>query len=138
MVELIHRAWHYASYDHVRRVDPILAVHNLQNFVDHKNTPILSNVVSDKFCQYAADNSDIIKETLDDMGTFDAIQYVVYQRGRAQHQKKKIYLGKAKSKSVPPEFHQLEHVTPIPFHQNPKLILTLDETMFVPDDKVSD
>lgn len=138
LIELVHRAGHCASYDQVRRIDTTLASQNLQRFADHDNTPIPSNMASDKFCQYAADNIDIIEETLDGMGTFHATQMVMYQRGQAQQRHKELPLGKAKSMRVPPELHQLEHVTHIPSREDPKFQGTLDKTLFTPDETVSD
>lgn len=138
LIELIHRAGHCASYDQVRRLDTTIATQNLKHFEDHNNTPIPSNLTFNKFCQYAADNIDIIEETLDGMGTFHATQMVVYQRGHfQQHQKKTLPLGKAKSTKVPPELHRLENVPRIPSREDPKFAGAIREAMFIPEDGVS-
>ena len=139
LIELVHHAGHCASYDQVRRLDTTLGVHNLQKFADSNNTPIPSNVSLNKFCQYAADNIDIIEETLDGMGTFHATQMVVYQRGLPQRQQQDVLpLGKSKSLKVPPELQQLENLTRRPSREDPKFTATLNETMFTPDDQVCD
>lgn len=139
LIELIHHAGHCPSYDQVRRLDTTLGVQNLQHFADSNNTPVPSNMSSNKFCQYAADNIDIIEETLDGMGTFHATQMVVYQRGIPQYQQQEILpLGKSRSLKVPPELHRLERVTRQPSREDPKFTASLNETMFTPDDQVSD
>lgn len=74
LIELVHHAGHS-----VNRLDTTLGVHNLQKFADSNNTLIPSNVSLNKFCQYTADNIEIIEETLDGMGIFHATQMVVYQ-----------------------------------------------------------
>ena len=140
LVELVHHAGHCVSYDQVRRIDTALGVQNLKHFETNNNTPIPSNILPNTFCQYAADNIDIIEETLDGMGTFHATQMVVYQRGTIQHhhQDEELPVGKSKSLKIYSDLHQLEKVIRHPYHEEPKFTEKLSMNMFTPDERMSD
>ena len=137
LIDLMHRACHCISYDEVRRLDTTLAQQNLELFAEHNNTPIPTNLTSGQFCQFPADNIDIIEETLDGMGTFHATQMVAYQRGRHKPTLKELVLGKAKSRNVPPEFHRLEQVPHLPSREDPSFTENIDEAIYTPDPQVA-
>jgi len=138
LIDLLYQAGHYISYNQVRHLDTTLTTENVEKFAEHNNTLILSNIEHGKFCQYAADNIDLVKETLDGMGTFHATQMVVYQRVSSQKQKKDLPLGKAKSLKVPPELHQLECVLRLPAREDPRFDEDVTEDMFIPDYLLTD
>lgn len=63
--------------------------------------------------QFAADNLDILEETLDGRGTFHVTQMAAYQRGpkNEQHSLENTSTGRSKSLiCVPYEFHQLSTI----------------------------
>ena len=115
LVELVHYAEHCISYEQVRRLDTTLAQENLQRQFETKNVPIPSNLKANKFFQFAADNIDIIGETLDGMGTFHATQMVTFQRGKKQPARK--------------DFHTL-HPSKVPILVQPKFIERVEELWY--------
>ena len=80
-VSLFHNARHSISYSQVQRVDTTLAKRILDKFMENGNFPVPPNLLEDKVLQFAADNIDIIEETLDSKGTFHATHMVAFQRG---------------------------------------------------------
>ncbi len=60
-------------------VDTTLAERELENCSTNSNIPVSSNLTSREFVYVAADNIDIIEETLDGKGTIHATQMVGYQ-----------------------------------------------------------
>ena len=81
LIDLEHQAGHSVSYDTVRRADTSIAKHALEKYKEHDNIFIPTNIQAGHFAQYAADNIDILEETLDGKNTFHATQMVVWQRG---------------------------------------------------------
>ena len=72
LVELVHHAEHCVSYDQVRCLDTTLAQESLDWQSENNDVTVPSNLTPGKFFQFAADNIDLIEETLDGMGTFHA------------------------------------------------------------------
>jgi len=139
LVQLVHQAGHCISYDQVRRLDTTLAQQSLNRQSENDNVPVPSNLTAGKFFQFAADNIDLIEETLDGMGTFHATQTVTFQRGREQQQRNEpLKLGRDKSIKIPAGFHQLEHPPERPFRVEPKFAEDVDETWYKPDPKVAE
>ena len=92
---------HSTSYSQVQRVDTTLAKRTLE-FMENGNFPVPPNLLEGKFLQFAADNIDIIEETLDGKGTFHATQMVAFQRGEPTGQsEQQLPLGKGGSYKIP-------------------------------------
>lgn len=139
LVELVHHAGHCISYDQVRRLNTTLAQESLDRRSANDNVPVPSNLTAGKFFQFAADNIDLIEETLDGMGTFHATQMVTFQRGKSQQQRHQpLKLGRNKSTKIPPGFHQLTHPPERPFRVEPKFAGKVDETWYTPDPKIAE
>ena len=114
LVDLLYSAGHSISYDMVRRVDTTLANRSLEVLKSNDNIQIPTRIEHDSFVQFAADNIDLIEETLDGKGTFHATQMIAIQRStNTQLQDDdELPIGKAKSLSVPDELHKLK-VAPV-------------------------
>ena len=72
-----------------------------------------------RFLQFAADNLDILEETLDGKETFHVTQILVYQRSpnnKTQRLEPAIIARHKSLNTVPPEFHEMSFVT-TPLHQ---------------------
>lgn len=65
LVELVHDAGHYISYGQVRYINTTIAQRNLDEYKKQANVPVPRNLVPSAFLQFAADNIDVIEETLD-------------------------------------------------------------------------
>ena len=63
------------------------------------------------FFQFAADNIDILEETLDGKETFHAIQMVIYQRG-VNEGNQHLPILQEKTLKVPTEFHHIHKASP--------------------------
>ena len=121
LVELVHHAGHCVSYDQVRRLDTTLAQESLDQRSENNDVTVPSNLTPGKFFQFAADNIDLIEETLDGMGTFHVTQMVTFQRGKSQQQlREPLQLAKTKSIKIPHVFHQLDHPPDKPFRVEPR------------------
>ncbi|XP_033099106.1 uncharacterized protein LOC117102801 isoform X1 [Anneissia japonica] len=135
LVNLIHSAGHCASYYQLLRVDTALAQHTIEKYRINDNTIIPSNLTKNQFFQFAADNIDIIEETLDGTGTFHATQMVVHQRGISDKHHHDIPIAKDTSFKIPEEFNKID---PAPFHRgrtSPVLNKELNHEWFNPDVK---
>ena len=110
LVDMLYSAGHSISYDMVRRVDTTLANRSLEVLKSNDNIPIPTRIEHGSFVQFAADNIDLIEETLDGKGTFHATQMIAIQRStNTQLQDDdELPIGKAKSLSVPDEVHELK------------------------------
>lgn len=96
----------------VRRVDTTLANKSLDELKSNNNIPIPSNIGHGRFFQFAADNIDLIEETLDGKGTFHATQMIAIQRGSntGERVNDELPIGQTKSLAVPEELHELKTV----------------------------
>ena len=111
LVKLLHNAGHCITYDQVRRVDTTLAERELENYSANGNVPVPSNLTPRQFVHFAADNIDIIEETLDGKGTFHATQMIAYQHpkeaGQPESNIKSLPIGGEKSLKVPDDFQEV-------------------------------
>ncbi len=111
LVKLLHNAGHCIPYDQVRRVDTTLAERELENYSTNGNVPVPSNLTPRQFVHFAADNIDIIEETLDGKGTFHATQMVAYQHpsetNKPEGDIKSLPIGDDKCLKVPHDFQEL-------------------------------
>jgi hypothetical protein len=81
LVQFLNRSGHCISYDKVLRMDTSIAENEIERFIAHNNVFVPENLVHGRFIQIAADNIDILEETLDGKQTFHATQMVAFQRG---------------------------------------------------------
>ena len=103
------------------------------------STPIPSNIEHVKFCQYAADNIDLIEETFDGMGTFHATQMVVYQRGSSRKQKEISHQAMPNHSRFHQSFISLNVTVPrLPAREDPRFDEDVTENMFIPDHLLTD
>ena len=79
LINLLCKAGNSISYDDIRRIDATLAERQLNLCDENDYAPMECNLKSEHFVHFAADNIDIIEETLDGKGTFHATQIVAYQ-----------------------------------------------------------
>lgn len=79
LITLLNRMGHYSSYSEVEAVDTSLAM-EVVAMAEQFGTVVPSNISPGPFVQLAADNTDIIEETLDGKNTTHATSMVVYQR----------------------------------------------------------
>ena len=95
---------HSISYSQVQRVDTTLAKRILDKFMGNGNFPVPPNLLEGKVLQFAADNIDIIQETLDGKATFHATQMVAFQRGEPTgRSEQQLPLGKGGLLKIPEE-----------------------------------
>lgn len=112
LVDHLHDCGDSISYDTVQRITTSIAEAQLSDFEKNDSTFIPRGIVSNKFVQFAADNLDILEETLDGKGTFHVTQMVAFQTGPGVPTSVEgTRIGRSKSlKKVPPEFHQIHTV----------------------------
>ena len=104
LVSLLHNDEHSTSYSHVQRVDTTVTKRTSDKFMKYGNFPVPPNLLEGKVLQFAADNIDIIEETLDGKGTFHATQMVAFQRGEPTgRSEQQLPLGKGGSFKIPEE-----------------------------------
>ncbi len=92
LIQMLHASGHCISYEKVTRIETAIAKHQCNQFENNDNLFVPDNLVKLKFVQFAADNIDIIEETIDGKGTFHATQIAAFQRGPAEevHQPKPL------------------------------------------------
>lgn len=83
LVQLLHASGHCISYEKVTRIETAIAKQQCDQFKNNDNLFALANIVNSKFVQFAADNIEIIEDTIDGKGTFHATQMAAFQRGPA-------------------------------------------------------
>lgn len=91
------------------RIDSCIAQSQLDRFKANDNPPVPDNLVPFQFVQFAADNVDILEETLDGKGTFHGMQMAAFQRdppAKVDH-KDSIISQLRVLDSMPKEFHKL-------------------------------
>ena len=110
-VQMLHAAGHCISYDVLQRIDTGLAQEQIERFQANDNTPIPENLVNGQFLQFAADNIDILEETLDGKGTFHATQMAVFQYGPPKQLTPKEVSSTIKRdralREIPPELNEI-------------------------------
>ena len=109
LVNLLHSAGHCVSYDKVRQIDTTIAKKELEDFHANGKISIPSNIVSGRFFQFAADNIDVIENTLDGKRTFHATQMLMFQRGPGNSVPygNTLPISQQKTLKVPEEFHNM-------------------------------
>ena len=132
LVNLVRNAGHCASYDQVRCIDTALARHILDRYVANGYTVVPSTLMEKKFFQFAADNIDIIEETLDGKGTFHATQIAVFQRGKADQQQEEITMAKETTLKATEEIHRLQTPPEYQGRPNPKFSVNVEYDWFKP------
>ena len=116
LVNLLHASGNSVSYDLIQRVDTSIANNELERFKANDNVAVPSNLRPGRFVQFAGDNINILEETLDGKGQFNATQIVAFQDADANTEgipsmnssRTKSSIGKDHSikGSVPSEFHE--------------------------------
>lgn len=102
-------------------------------YVENDNCFIPRQLIPDKFIQFAADNIDILEETLDKSPTFHGTQIVVFQKSNMQNDKRgeKLNILPYKVKlNIPENFHLLRKLNynksnkPLPIISEKNLFLS--------------
>ena len=107
----------------------------LDKFMENGNFPVPPNLLEGKVLQFAADNIDIIEETLDSKGTFHATQMVAFQRGEPTGQsEQQLPLGKGGSLKIPEELKkQLNHAPETIARPIPRFVVDVDLESYEPN-----
>ncbi|MES9879525.1 MAG: hypothetical protein ABW185_01435 [Sedimenticola sp.] len=79
LVQMLHRFGHCCSYDELERFDTDIAQRQI-DIAERDGVTVPSNICAGSFVQAAADNDDIIEETLDGKHTTHSTSVVLYQR----------------------------------------------------------
>ena len=109
LVDYLHASGDSIGYDTIEQISTTIAEKELERFKANNNTYIPETLVPDRFIQFAADNLDLLEETLDGKGTFHVTQMIVFQRG-PKNESKPVNSAISRNKSlknIPPEFHEL-------------------------------
>ncbi|CAG9760246.1 unnamed protein product [Ceutorhynchus assimilis] len=110
LVEHLHTTGHCISYKEVLRLRNSIAQEEIYRFKKNNNTVIPRQLVPNWFVQFAADNIDILEETLDKAPTFHATQMVAFQQGppnRICHDQLNLLPYEVKL-NIPESFHIIE------------------------------
>lgn len=109
IVQLVNQAGHCISYEGIQKVDTSIAKYELSKYKENNNTITPSNLVHNKFTQFAVDNIDIIEDVLDGKGTFHATQCAAFQCGVNPDSSCNKDIGKSRSlgPSLPDDFHKI-------------------------------
>ena len=108
LVELVNIAGHCISYTTLQRVEATLAEDQLSRFEQNGNVVVPPNLVRERFTQYAADNIDVLEDTLDGTESFHATQIAAFQRGPASNETQhELPVGRKRTvDNVPHAFHE--------------------------------
>ena len=137
LVNLLNAAGHSVSYDMIRRIDTSIAKKVIDDLQSNEYVPVPMNITRNTFCQFAADNIDILEETLDGKDTFHATQMVVFQRSQQESENTcEIPIGKEKSITVPAELNELLDAPKITGRSCPKYNDPVQPQWFEPDKSV--
>ena len=114
LINYLHAAGDSISYATVQRIDISIAQDQLSRFVDNNNLFTPESIVPGRFFQFAADNLDILEETLDGRGTSQVTQMGIFQRGPENpYITQDTTIGRNRSLKnvhVAPEFNATVHV----------------------------
>ena len=121
----------------IRRIDTSIAKKVIDDLQSNEYVPVPMNITRNTFCQFAADNIDILEETLDGKDTFHATQMVVFQRSQQESENTcEIPIGKEKSITVPAELNELLDAPKITGRPCPKYNDPVQPQWFEPDKSV--
>lgn len=113
---MLHSCGHCVSYKDVLRLRNSIGQKEISRFLNNDNCCIPRQLVPDRFIQFAADNIDILEETLDKSPTFHGTQIVAFQNGPANKEVPKIlkFLPYRQKLEVPESFHKLHKINVMP------------------------
>lgn len=83
IVETLHQCGHSVSYKDVLCVRNTIAQEEILKYTRNEYTFFPTQLVPQRLIQFAADNINILEETLDKSPTFHATQMVAFQQGPA-------------------------------------------------------
>ncbi|KAK4882604.1 hypothetical protein RN001_005923 [Aquatica leii] len=114
IIGALHACGHSASYKDVLQIRNTIAQEEIIRYFCNDNCYIRRQLVPNKLVQFAADNIDILEETLDKGPTFHATQMIAFQQGppyleTETYTKPKIIPYKAKLE-IPENFHLLQKI----------------------------
>ena len=132
LIQLLNSSGHCIGYDKLQRVTTSIAQHQVDLFEQNGNLFIPENINPSRFLQFAADNIDIIEETLDGKGTFHGTQMAIFQRGPSSDVEHPgtIFSNDRVLKSLPNQYNKL---VPSNFTKNDKPIVRFKEPANVKD-----
>lgn len=112
IVESLHSCGHSISYKDVLRIRNTIAQEEVIRYTQNDNCYLPRQLVPNKFVQFAADNIDILEETLDKSPTFHGTQVVAFQQGPPNYDLSstlKLLPYKVKL-DIPEDFHLLHQI----------------------------
>ncbi|KAK4885392.1 hypothetical protein RN001_001663 [Aquatica leii] len=114
IIGALHACGHSVSYKDVLRIRNTIAQEEIIRYSCNDNCYIPRQLVPNKLVQFAADNIDILEETLDKGPTFHATQMIAFQQGppyleTETYTKPKIIPYKAKLE-IPENVHLLRKI----------------------------
>jgi hypothetical protein len=111
LVDLVHAAGHCVSYECVQKIDTSIAKSELERYKSNNNVVVPPNLVHGDFIQFAADNINILEETLDGKGQFNGTQCAAFQIGDREPIPSTVTTSIGKDRflktSIPSDFHEL-------------------------------
>ncbi|VEN36170.1 unnamed protein product [Callosobruchus maculatus] len=110
LVEALHSCGHSISYTDTLRVRKSIAQEEIQLYLENDHATVPRQLVPDRFVHFAADNIDILEETLDKTPTFHGTQIAAFQRGppNTSAPRKFEILPYNVRLNIPNDFHVLE------------------------------
>lgn len=105
LINLLHSTADSISYKDVLVLRDSIAQNEINNFFKNECVYIPKGMVPNRFLQFAADNIDIIEETLDGKDTFHATQIAVFQRNTDEKEKIDDITIKPLRLNIPTNFH---------------------------------
>lgn len=112
MIETLHSCGHCISYKDVLRIRNLIAQEEIKKYVENENVVIPRQLISNRFLHFAADNIDILEETLDKSPTFHGTQMMVFQKGPPNYVvREELELLPYKVKlNIPEHFNELRRI----------------------------
>ena len=110
LVELFHNAGNCIGYETLLRVETSMAQAEIDRFVDNGNVFVPPNITRDGgFIQFAADNINLLEDTPDGKGTFNATCMAAFQTNSGSVNEQAITLQRPKClKTVPVEMIEIQ------------------------------
>lgn len=110
LVNMLHRCGHSISYVEVLAIRNTIAQNEIEKYIANNSVFVSQNLNRNRFVQFAADNIDVLEETIDGRNTFHATQMVAFQQCPENQSPFSIPLGKmTKQFIMPSNFHSLSN-----------------------------
>lgn len=80
LVDMLHRCGHSISYADVLAIRNTIAQNEIDKYIANASVFVPQHLSRNRFVQFAADNIDVLEETIDGRNTFHATQIVAFQQ----------------------------------------------------------